>query len=71
MLDKLKYEDYVGEVNSKFKLAETSVEIELIEITERRMTTQQERFSLIFLGAKDDFLAEGYKYEAGFNRIIG
>jgi hypothetical protein len=95
MLDNLNYEDYVGELNTKFQLAETSMEIELIEITERKMTTQQEMFSLIFLGAKDNFLeqkiyqmhheklgdgelflvpiaevADGYKYEAGFNRLI-
>ncbi len=96
MLDNLKYEDYVGELNTKFHLTETSVEIELIEVSEKKSTVQQEMFSLIFRGAKDNFLEQkiyrmrheklgdgdlflvpiaekpdGYRYEAGFNRIIG
>jgi hypothetical protein len=96
MLDNLKYEDYLAELNTKFKLAETSTELELIEVTQRKLTSQQEMFSLIFSGAKDNFLeqkiyrmhheklgegelflvpiaekADGYRYEAGFNRIIG
>jgi hypothetical protein len=96
MLDNLKYEDYAEVLNTKFKLTEVSVELELIEVSQRKTTPQQEIFSLIFTGAKDDFLeqkiyrmhheklgngelflvpiaevADGYKYEAGFNRIIG
>jgi hypothetical protein len=96
MLDNLKYEDYAEVLNTKFQLTEVSVELELIEVTQRKITTQQEIFSLIFTGAKDNFLeqkiyqmhheklgdgelflvpiaevADGYKYEAGFNRIIG
>ena len=96
MLDNLKYEDYLSELNTKFLLTETSLEIELVEITEKTLTTKQEMFSLIFLGAKDNFLeqkmyrlhheklgdgeiflvpiaevADGYNYEAGFNRLIG
>jgi hypothetical protein len=85
MLDNLKYEDYVAELNTKFKLAETSIELELIEVTQRNLSPQQEIFSLIFAGAKDNFLEQriyllhheklgekhdGYHYEAGFNRII-
>jgi hypothetical protein len=96
MLDNLKYEDYAEVLNTKFQLTEMSVELELIEVTQRKITPQQEMFSLIFTGAKDSFLeqkiyrmhhetlgggelflvpiaeiADGYKYEAGFNRIIG
>ena len=96
MLDNLKYEDYLSELNTKFSVTETSLEIELVEITENTLTTKQEMFSLIFLGAKDNFLeqkmyqmhheklgdgeiflvpiaevADGYNYEAGFNRLIG
>ncbi len=95
MLDNLKYEDYLSELNTKFLLTETSFELELVEITEKTTTTMQELFSLIFLGAKDNFLEQkmyrlhheklgdgeiflvpiaevpdGYKYEAGFNRLI-
>jgi hypothetical protein len=58
MLDKLKYEDYVTELNTKFALAETPMEIELIEVTQRNLSPQQEIFSLIFSGAKDNFLEQ-------------
>jgi hypothetical protein len=58
MLDNLKYEDYVAELNTKFKLAETSIELELIEVTQRNLSPQQEIFSLIFAGAKDNFLEQ-------------
>jgi hypothetical protein len=58
MLDNLKYEDYLSELNTKFNLTEASVEIELIEVTEKKSTPQQEMFSLIFLGAKDEFLEQ-------------
>jgi hypothetical protein len=94
MLDNLKYEEYLSEINTKFKLTEISAEIELIEVSERTANSNQEMFSLIFLGEKDNFLeqkiyhicheklgegelflvpiaevSEGFKYEAGFNRI--
>jgi hypothetical protein len=95
MLDNLQYEDYAEVLNTKFQLTEMSVELELIEVSQRKTTPQQEMFSLIFTGAKDNFLeqkiyrmhheklgdgelflvpiaevADGYKYEAGFNRVI-
>lgn len=96
MLDDLGYKDYASEINTKFQLGETEFEIELIEVTEKNISPQQEMFSLIFRGAKDNFLeqkiyhiqheklgdgelflvpiaeeADGYKYEAVFNRLIG
>ncbi len=58
MLDNLKYEDYIAELNTKFKLTETSIEIELIEVSQRKVLPQQEMFSLIFSGAKDNFLEQ-------------
>ncbi len=95
MLDNLKYEEYLSEINTKFKLKESSAEIELIEVTDKTVNPNQEMFSLIFLGDKDNFLeqkiyhmfheklgvgelflvpiaevSEGFKYEAGFNRLI-
>jgi hypothetical protein len=94
MLDNLKYEDYTAVLNTKFQLTEMPAELELIEVSQRKITPQQEMFSLIFTGAKDNFLeqkiyrmhheklgegelflvpiaevADGYKYEAGFNRV--
>ena len=96
MLDTLNYEDYAEYLNTKFQLTEIGVEIELVEILEKITTAEQEMFSLIFCGSKDNFLeqkiyqihheklgdgglflvpialdANGYKYEAGFNRLIG
>ncbi len=95
MLDNLKYEEYLSEINTKFKLMESSVEIELIEVTTKTVNPNQEMFSLIFLGDKDNFLeqkiyqmfheklgvgelflvpiaevTDGFKYEAGFNRVV-
>lgn len=58
MLDNLKYEEYADELNTKFIVAETSIELELIEVTDKKSTHQQEMFSLIFLGAKDNFLEQ-------------
>jgi len=95
MLEDLKYENYAGEVNSKFQLVEKDLELELIEVLERKSFPGQEVFSLIFRGPKDNFVEqnsyqmrheklgegeiflvpialddEGYKYEAGFNRLV-
>lgn len=58
MLDNLGYKDYVSEINTKFQLVETEFEIELIEVTEKNISPQQEMFSLIFRGAKDNFLEQ-------------
>ena len=95
MLDNLNYEEYAAQLDTSFRLAQNNFEIELIEVTERKVTPQQEMFSLIFRGAKDNFLeqkiyqvshaslgdgelflvpvgleADGYRYEAGFNRLF-
>lgn len=95
MIDSLTYEEYKEHVNTNFQLPEIGIELELIEVLAKVMTSQQEMFSLIFRGAKDNFLeqktyqlrheklgdgdlflvplaldSEGYKYEAGFNRLI-
>jgi hypothetical protein len=58
MLDNLKYEEYVSALNTKFQLTEISVDIELIEVTPRKTTTNQVMFSLIFSGPKDNFLEQ-------------
>jgi hypothetical protein len=94
MID-LSCKDFLSEINTKFTVVEKDFEIELIEVAERTTIPKQEIFSLVFLGAKDNFLeqkiyqmhheklgngelflvpiaevANGYKYEAGFNRLI-
>lgn len=95
MFDSLAYEEYAANLNSGFKVIENGAEITLSEITERKLTSNQDRFSLIFsgpgdmpleqkiyrlshekLGEGEIFLvpvsqdSEGYKYEAGFNRLL-
>ena len=59
MLNNLDYQDYVLEINTKFYLAETGFELELIEVTETTISPHQEMFSLIFQGVKDNFLEQG------------
>ena len=60
MLDTLNYEKLAAQVNTKFLLTETTppIELELIEATERQITTRQEFFSLFFLGPKDLLLPQ-------------
>ena len=58
MLDKLKYEEYAAQSGTNFRLAENDFDLELVEVTERKITTQQEMFSLIFRGAQDNFLQQ-------------
>ena len=95
MLNNLGFKDYLDEINTKFYLVETGFEIELVEVTGKNFSPQQEMFSLIFRGAKVNFLeqkiyhlsheklgdgelflvpiaeaADGFKYEAIFNRLI-
>ena len=58
MLDNLNYEEYAAQSGTNFRLAENDFDLELIEVTERKVTTQQEMFSLIFRGAKENFLQQ-------------
>lgn len=55
MLDSKSYEEYAAQVNTRFQLLETSPVLELVltEITEKKLTAQQEYFSLVFLGANE------------------
>ena len=60
MLDKLNYEELAAQVNTKFRLAETTepIELELIEAPEPKINPGQIAFSLIFLGPKDLLLPQ-------------
>jgi hypothetical protein len=57
-MDKLGAADYLKEMNTKFQIAETAFEIELIEVSERNIAPKQEMFSLLFAGGKDSFLPQ-------------
>jgi hypothetical protein len=93
----LTHEEFSKHLNSKFKVdldETTSVEVELVEISELKLYPRQEEFAIVFRGPLDAFLgqgagnfkheqmgefelfivpirqdAEGYYYEAIFNRI--
>jgi hypothetical protein len=93
----LTHEEFSKHLNSKFKVSldeTTSVEVELVEISELKLYPRQEEFAIVFRGPLDAFLgqgagnfkheqmgdfelfivpirqdAEGYYYEAIFNRI--
>jgi hypothetical protein len=57
-MDNLGYEGFRTEVNTKFSLTETELQLELIEVNERNISPRQEMFSLIFRGPKDCFLEQ-------------
>ena len=60
MLDILSYEKLASEVGIKFLVTNLPqpLELELVEITERRATHIQEYFSLIFRGARKPVLPQ-------------
>ena len=57
-MDKLDYEDFKSQVNSTFRVDDTPMELKLVEVTERKLTSNQEVFSLIFSGPGDHFLEQ-------------
>ncbi len=58
MLDNLNYEEYKNAVGTKFAIAGSSIEIELREVSEQKLSGRQELFSLTFAGAKENFLEQ-------------
>ena|SRR5688500_10190932 len=51
MLEKLTRTSFSEQLNSKFQLfieAETAVEVELVEVEQRRSTPRQDQFSIVF-----------------------
>lgn len=52
MLEKLTRQSFSDRLNSKFQLfisADSAVDIELVEVEQRRSTPRQEQFSVVFL----------------------
>jgi hypothetical protein len=64
LLDNLQYDEARAQLNTKFRLTETTelIELELIEVTPQVITPAQEMFSLIFRGAKE-FVLEQRTYQ--------
>ena len=61
MLDSLSFEEFEKLVNTKFKVNgfNEEIELELFEVSERRITPQQESFSLLWRGPGDRVLEQG------------
>ena len=59
MINNLDYEIYFGLQGSDFRLADSDIQLELVEVTEKKVTGVQEMFSLLFCGAKDKLLSQG------------
>lgn len=60
MVEQLSYEEFEKLVNKKFRVNgyEEEIEIELYEVSDRKITPQQEIFSLLFRGSNDKFLPQ-------------
>lgn len=58
-MDELDYEGCRSQVKSSFRVNDTPLELTLVEVTEQKLTSNQEMFSLIFCGAKDEALSQG------------
>lgn len=61
MTENFNYETFAGQLNTKFALTDATepFELELVEITEPRITTSQTFFSLFFLANPDFLLPQG------------
>ena len=64
MTARLEHEDFAKHLNSKFRIGvndKESVEAELTDVSEHRISPKQERFSIIFRTANDFFLGQGQR----------
>jgi hypothetical protein len=61
MTETFNYETFAGQLNTKFALPDASqpFELELVEVTEPKITASQTFFSLFFLGNPDLLLPQG------------
>jgi hypothetical protein len=61
MSEQLSYENFEKLVNTKFEVKDfdEKIELELFEIADRKITAQQEIFSLLFRGPNDKVLSQG------------
>jgi hypothetical protein len=62
MSDLLEHHVFAGLLNTKFRVVVDSpdvVELELVEVSENKVTSHQEYFTIIFSGAPDQFLGQG------------
>src|SRR5436190_1208896 len=65
MADQLTHEALANNLNSKFTVClenDQSFDLDLIELSERKLSSVQERFSFILLGPNDKFLGQGMRH---------
>src|SRR5690349_1262369 len=65
MSARLDYDEFAESLNTKFEIRVddfATVEAELTEISERRMSPRQERFAIVFRGPNDVFLNQGMRH---------
>ena len=62
MSEQLTYEAFIQSVNTMFQVemgADRHVELELTDVSERKLTPRQEQFAIVFRGSSDAFLGQG------------
>jgi hypothetical protein len=57
----LTHEAFSGQVNTRFQVQDTGVELELIEISELKLYPLQEEFAVVFRGPLNGFLGQGVR----------
>jgi hypothetical protein len=65
MASQLTHEALANNLNSKFTVClenDQSFDLELVELSERKLSSVQERFSFILLGPNDKFLGQGMRH---------
>ena len=65
MADPLTHEALANNLNSKFTVClenDQSFDLELIELSEHKLSSVQERFSFILFGPNDKFLGQGVRH---------
>jgi hypothetical protein len=61
----LNHADFVEHVNTTFRVlldSEDSVELKLTQLSELKVTPQQERFSVTFRGPREPYLGQGTRH---------
>ena len=58
----LQYEEFTENLNTKFQIQfddTNSIEVELVEVSERKLAPQQEQFSVVFRGPNGNAFRQG------------
>lgn len=64
MSDLLEHHVFAGLLNTKFRVVLDTpdlVELELVEVSDNKISERQEEFSIMLAGARDQFLGQGIR----------